>query len=316
MDSLKLALSVVLPLLIYILTGIFVRKTKILKEDHFRALNRMIFKIMIPLALFFSIYRADFRKAVDLPLFIACETGVLITFFVVRAIVFRSLREGAPVAATLTQGIYRSNFVLFGVTIAGRLCDSDGVAVVAAMSAVIVPTFNILAVILFESIKGENVTAGKLILEIFKNPLVDAGLLGVAVGCLGIRIPGLIAEPLATLGDAATPVALVVLGGLLTAESVSSHRRCLIIATAGRLVLVPAAALSLAVLFGFRGADLVAVLAVFGSPTAVASTPMAQAMGGDVELAGEIVAFTTIFSILSIFLWVTLLSAAGLICGP
>ena len=313
MNSLKLALSVVLPLLIYMLVGIFIRKTKILREDHLRALNRMIFKIMIPLALFFSIYRADFREAVDLPLFIACEAGVLITFFIVRTLIFRRAGEGAPVAATMTQGIYRSNFVLFGVTIAGRLCDSEGVAVVAAMSALIVPTFNILAVILFESIKGEKVTTGKLVLEIFKNPLVDAGLLGVLVGSLGIRLPGLIIEPLSTLGDAATPVALVVLGGLLTAESVAAHRHCLIIATAGRLVLVPAAALALAVLAGFRGADLVAVLAVFGSPTAVASTPMAQAMGGDVELAGEIVAFTTIFSILSIFSWVTVLSATGLI---
>jgi predicted permease len=49
-----------------------------------------------------------------------------------------------------------------------------------------------------------------------------------------------------------------------------------------------------AVLFGFRNEVLVPLLLMSGAPTAVSSYTMAQQMGGDGELAGEIVVFTTV----------------------
>ena len=62
-----------------------------------------------------------------------------------------------------------------------------------------------------------------------------------------------------------------------------------------------------------RGDFLVALLAIYASPTAVASAPMAQEMGGNGTLSGEIVATTTTFSIVTIFLFVFGLSGLGLI---
>ena len=56
-----------------------------------------------------------------------------------------------------------------------------------------------------------------------------------------------------------------------------------------------------------------ALLAAFASPTAVASNPMAQAMGGNGELAGEIVVATSACCIITIFLFVWGLKAAGLV---
>jgi predicted permease len=44
-----------------------------------------------------------------------------------------------------------------------------------------------------------------------------------------------------------------------------------------------------------------------GAPTAVSSYTMAQQMGGDGELAGEIVVFTTGVSIITIFIWIFVL---------
>ena len=69
--------------------------------------------------------------------------------------------------------------------------------------------------------------------------------------------------------------------------------------------------LSTAIALGMRGDVLIALLAVFGSPTAVSSAPMAQAMGGNGELAGEIVAITSVCSIVSVFLLVFALSRFG-----
>jgi len=78
-----------------------------------------------------------------------------------------------------------------------------------------------------------------------------------------------------------------------------------------RLVLVPMAGLSVAVALGFREIELVILMAMFASPSAVSSYTMAMQMDGDGELAGQLVVFTTVFSIITMFLWIALLMAFG-----
>lgn len=327
MDCFILAVSVVLPLFLYMLVGALIKYFKIFTEDNFKAVNRMIFHVLIPLTLFFSVYKVDLKNTIQPKLYIYVWLSVVIVFGIIYGL-FGKIRSNAPQtrsddfssaglnksdAATMIQGMFRSNFVLFGVSIASSLCDEEGVASISALAAIVVPTFNILAVILFQSIQGERVAAGKMICEIFKNPLVDAGILGIGAAFFELRLPQLLTEPLEKLGDAATPLALVALGGLLSARSISRHRYQLVLAALVKLALIPLVTVGTAILAGFRGNNLVAVLAVFAAPTAVASTPMAQAMGGNGRLAGEIVAVTSAGCIFTIFLWVFALSGLGFI---
>ena len=310
MESFFLAASVVTPLLIYMAAGGFIRKRGFVSEASFKQMNEMTFKTIIPLALFFDVYESDLASVIipDLFLFVVCL--ILLVFISTFFIVTRFVKNNGD-AATIIQGIYRSNFVLFGGAIAGSLCSDEGVAMVSALSAVVVPLFNALAVILFESMRGGSVSKSDLLLRILKNPLVDAGVLGAVFSLLKLPIPELLASPLKTLGDISTPLALLILGGLLSFRSLVSHRRYLAAAVAGRLIVIPLAAVTIAVLLGFRNDSLAAVLAVFGSPTAVASAPMAQSMGGNGALAGEIVVTASLFCILTIFLFVFVLSRLG-----
>ena len=62
-----------------------------------------------------------------------------------------------------------------------------------------------------------------------------------------------------------------------------------------------------ALLLGFRDAPLAVLLTVFGAPIAVSSFTMAQQMGGDDKLAGQLVVFSSIFSIGTMFLLIFLL---------
>ena len=177
----------------------------------------------------------------------------------------------------------------------------------------VVPMFNIMAVILFETRRGGSVKASEIVISIFKNPLVDAALAGMILNFLNIPLPELLTSPLQKLGSIATPLALVVLGGSLSFGSLVRHKKYLTVTVLARLLLIPAIALTGAVLLGMRNEQLAVILAIFGSPTAVASVPMTYAMGGDGELAGEIVVTTTLFSVLSVFILVFLLSFFGFI---
>lgn len=80
-----------------------------------------------------------------------------------------------------------------------------------------------------------------------------------------------------------------------------------------RLVLVPVAGVAASIAAGYRGAELVGLLIAFGAPTAVSSFTMAQEMGGDSELAGQIVVWTTAGSLVTMFVYVFLLRSLGFI---
>ena len=90
-----------------------------------------------------------------------------------------------------------------------------------------------------------------------------------------------------------------------------ANSKLLVISVTGRLVVVPLIFLSLAVALGIRDVSLAALIAVYASPTSVSSFPMAQQMGGNGDLAGGQVVFTTVFSILTVFLWVFVLKSLG-----
>ena len=90
-------------------------------------------------------------------------------------------------------------------------------------------------------------------------------------------------------------------------------KRELIFGIAMREVVIPALALTSAYLIGiFNGPHFATFVAVFCTPIAVSSVPMAQEMGADVSLAGQLVVWTTVFSALSIFIASFILKAIGI----
>lgn len=312
MGSFLLALNLVIPLLVYMLVGMLIRRRGILGEETLKQLNNMIFRILLPLSLFFDVYRSDLKTSVQPRLFLLSALSIILVFAASWLIIPRFV-PAKPDSATIIQAAYRSNYVLFGGAICAEIAGESGAAVSAALAVVVVPLFNVLAVILFESVRGGRADPFKLFLRVLQNPLVDAGLLGLALNLAGVGIPALLQKPLLTLGGTATPLALMVLGGLLSWNSIADHKAYLILAVLLRLVIVPLVMVPVFALLGYRNAELIAVLAIFASPAAVSSTPMAQSMGGNGELAGEIVAMSAVGCVFSLFGFVWAMGSLGLV---
>ncbi len=57
---------------------------------------------------------------------------------------------------------------------------------------------------------------------------------------------------------------------------------------------------------------MVCVLITFASPVAVSSYAMAKQMGGDEALAGQIVVVTSALCLVTLFLWILVMSRIGL----
>lgn len=313
MESFWLAFGAVFPMFCYMALGKLIGWLGFLHYDEFRRLNLTIFEFFIPCMLFSSIYESDFRAAMDVRLLCELLAFVLAVYALAWALVPRFVKRRED-ASVVIQGVYRSNYVLFGMLLAGSIYPDGDLGMIAAMAAFVVPLYNILAVILFEAFRGGSVSLADIIKKIFQNKLVLAGVLGVFFALTGLRLPLMLSDVIADVGNVALLMALVCLGGMLSFSSVLHDMRLLAFTIAARLVLVPLVGVALFAALGYRDLALVAVLAVCGTPNAVAAAPMADAMGANGQLAGEVVAASGAFSIITIFLFVFIMRNLGLIC--
>ena len=94
-------------------------------------------------------------------------------------------------------------------------------------------------------------------------------------------------------------------------DELRAQGRLLWLGVGGRLIAVPLVFLTLAAVLQFRDVQLATLIAVFASPTAVSSYPMAQQLGGDADFAASQVALTTAFSGITVFVWVFVFKALG-----
>lgn len=152
---------------------------------------------------------------------------------------------------------------------------------------------------------------GKELSDAFNPRLAAFAVIMLAVA-FNIRLPHFAENTVGMLADAATPMALLILGASFDIKSVEKVKRNLIICTTGRLIVVPLIALTCGVLAGFRDVALVTLVAIFAAPTAVSSFTMAQQMDSDGELAGACVIFSSMFSCLTMFCWIFILKSLGL----
>ena len=188
----------------------------------------------------------------------------------------------------LVQGIFRSNFALFGVPVAVSLFGQENSGVASILTVVVIPMFNMLSVVALEVFRGGKPNARRMLLGIAKNPLILATLTGLVFLLLDLSLPQVIVDALDDISQVATPLSLVVLGGSFEFSKLRGSLREMTVGILGRLVLVPAVFLPLFAFLGFRGAEMGAALVMLASPTAVSSFPMAIEMDADGTLAGSV----------------------------
>lgn len=174
-----------------------------------------------------------------------------------------------------------------------------------------------------------------ILLNIVKNPLIIGVVTGlVFVGfreleraCCGGETPfrfdtqlKFLYTAVSDLKSIASPFALVVLGGQFRFSAVKGMTKEIIVASVWRIILAPVIGIGLAVILStytdwitFDAAVYPTLIALFGSPVAVSSAIMARQMKNDEQLATQLVVWTSVCSVITIFVTVFVLMCAGLI---
>lgn len=312
MQSFMIAVNAVMPFLIYISFGYGVRMSKIVDEKFMNTLNKLIFRAFFPILMFNNLYKMKSDFVLDARLVVIAVVSVLLLQVILVITVPRLIKEN-PVRGVVIQAIYRSNFVLFGIPLTTSLFGEAGGILAAMMVAVVIPIYNVTAVIILEMYHGGKVSAGTLVKNVCTNPLILGALVGFIFFLLKIKLPASVNETVNQFANLTTPLALFVLGGTMHFSAIKGNLKYLGPAIFLKLIILPIIITAVTTLMGFGNLERFVLFTMYATPVATASYSMAQNMGGDGELAGQFVVISTAVSVVTIFLWVFLFKSLGFI---
>lgn len=318
--SVYLGISVVFPLIVYMLIGAILKKSGWLSDAILTKMNRVVFQIFLFALIFRNSYSLDLQSAfqkenMQLLLLALISVGVV---FAGAAACCKLLAAKSPSMnkkrrAVIVQGIYRSNLALFGLPVSLAIYGEGNQGAIAILMTVMVPVYNIIAVILLSDASGQKVTPLQLVKQVISNPLVCSSILGMSFNMLGISLPEIVTDVVRVLSRTATPLAFIVLGGSLIFTNIKRDIKTVVCVCFIRLIIIPMAVIGIGIGLGMRNHAIVALLGAFASSTAVASYTMAKNNEIEPELAGELVAATTVCSVITMFGWITVLDYIGVI---
>ena len=340
MESLLFTLNAVLPIIFCILIGYILKLLKLFPEDFWGKLNKLCFRVLLPVLLFKNIYdtKSITMLGENWKVLVFCFSAILIVFLIGLVIVIFTIKEDRQKGVVL-QCIVRSNYAIIGIGLIELLANGDSVAkgIGSVIAAISIPLFNILAIIaltIFIKEDGKRISVKETLIKICKNPLIIAVVIGLIFISFRALIPTdefdnpiwtfryfnnyggndtFIYTTIKYLAQAASPVALIALGGGFSFSAVSKLKFQIIIGSTMRVLIVPVICLFVAYLLDFNNSYFPALIALFGTPVAVSSVPMSSEMENDSELAGQLVVWTTIASAFTLFAIILVCKSAGLL---
>lgn len=322
----------VAPILLLMLLGYTIRHTGWWDNTFFSQTNKLCFRVFLPVQLFCNIYELESLVNVNIRIIVhvCIGTAACMLLGVAAAKLFVTDPDQKGIIA---QASFRSNQAVFGIPLATSLGGAHAATVASLIMGITTPLYNFLAVLslsYYSARQAKRNVIRHTIKTIVTNPLIIACVAGFI--CLGLRqlqaewgYPGrfLISEqlpsvfqPLQYIRKVATPLLLVSLGAGLDFKSVGNMVPVLVLGVFLRLIVAPALVIGSALLLrDYLQMSFAEIPGLLGcaSPVAVVSAVMVQEIGGDVQLANQIVAWSSILSLVTLFILIFVLRFLGVV---
>ncbi len=335
-DIFMFSFNAVMPILILFVIGDLLKVTGFADDSFFKKANAMVFKVFLPVLLFKNVYDLDSLSQINLKAIAYCLFAVLL-LCLIGYVTAKLTAKNRNQVGVMTQCTFRSNYAIIGIPLAETLGGASAAAFASILSATAIPLFNVLAVILLSHYSEDehNASVKATIKKAAKNPLIIGVLLGVAVVIFRQLLPvNENMEPvfslrrdlpfaysaISSIAKGASPLAMIVLGARFDFTAVKGLFRQIVTATTLRLIVAPLVGIGLAVflsetlgLFSLSVIEYPALISLFSTPVAVSSAVMVGEIGGDEQLAGQLVVWTSVFSMLSMFAVIFIMKSLALI---
>ncbi|MCF7816272.1 MAG: AEC family transporter [Kiritimatiellales bacterium] len=299
-------LNSIAPIFLLIALGKLLQKIGFLPDSFFKGLNRLVFWIALPALLISRIGTANIDFPTVSQIILLFTTGTLLSL-ALAGIVARWMRLPTEKKGSFIQGSFRGNGAFVGLPVIiytwGAL-DPRAETLGTVILAPVVILFNILGVtVLLHYSRRKTSVAESLqtfVSQLFKNPLLIGCVVGLGLNLSGMSLPLLVSRPLDALGQAALPLILMSIGASLEFERLRGAASPTLIASLIKVVVAPSLGFLLAGLFNLDHTERMIAIFYLACPAAGMSYVMAEVMGNDGQLAGRIVALSTLLAAITL----------------
>lgn len=311
-NDLSFSLNATIPIFLMMILGWLLTKFKIFDEPAAKKLSQFSFKILLPAMLFSDLSSADFVAIWDTKYVLFCLIVTVCSILI--ATLLSCLHRDKSERGEFIQASYRSSAAVLGIAFVNNIYGSSQMASLMIIGTV--PLYNIMAVVILSLTspqKDKHKSPKEIFLKTLKDVLTNPIIIGIAAGIiwslLEIPQPVIMQKSVSYLSNMASPVSLIALGALFKIEDAKSKLRVSCFITSVKLVLFCLLFLPAAVYMGFEGEKLVAILVMLGSATTGSCFVMAKNMGHKGVITSCSVMITTLFSSLTLTLWLFLLKS-------
>ena len=292
--TLSLLLALV-PIALLIALGTWLRHSQFLADAFWPQAERLGYYVLLP-ALFvhgLATAKLDGVPVLGMALALVSSTVLVAVLLVLSR---RCFGVGDAAFTSVFQGGVRFNNYV-GVSAAAGLFGTQGIALAAVANAAIVPTVNILCVLVFARYgSAGRMTWKGVARQMAFNPLLMACALGILLHVCGLGLPPGIEPLLKALGQASLPLGLLCVGAALDLKAARSWLRPVGLSSLAKFVVMPLITLAACHVFGLKGEAAIAALLFQALPTASSSYIMARQLGGDAPLMAGIIAGQTLLA--------------------
>jgi malonate transporter len=282
------------PIFLMIVLGHALRRGGIPNVEFWNLNDKLVYWVLMPALLFYK------TSTIELSLhFIGSYASVLVGAFAAAAVVGTALAKLAglpnPVASSVLQGSARHN-TFVALAVAERVYGTDGLAVAALATAILIPVTNLTMVSAMVSMHrkaGETGYLKPILRDLGRNPLLISVLLGLAVNLSGIGPIPILHETLGILGGAALPIVLMCVGANIRLRAMQTSAVPVLFSIIGKMVVFPVMIVTLSTLLGLSTLEMSVALLFGAAPTASSAYTLARQMGGDAPLMAAIVTIQT-----------------------
>lgn len=318
MDNLLFSLNVTLPIFLVMVIGYFLRHIGMLNENFVAVVNKFNFKVTLPFMLFRDIASVPIAEVFDIKYVLFCALASTICFWTIWGGA-RLFVKDRTIRGAFVQGSFRGSAAVMGLAFIENIYGSSAMGPLMIIGAV--PLYNIFSVIVltFEA-NGEPQESGRdmgkirrAFVNILKNPIIIAIVLGIAAALLQLEFPAVIDKTVENVARMATPLALIALGAGFEGRAALAKMKPTMAAAFIKLVVQPAIFLPVAAALGFTGEKMIAILIMLGAPTTPSCYIMAKNMNNDGALTASLVVATTLLGAFTLTCWIFILKSFGLI---
>jgi predicted permease len=283
--------------------GWVIRRAQWIDDGFWRPAERLTYLVLFPALLVRSLANANLGDIPALRIAMAIVGAVLLVG-VGLALVRRQAAQDGPAFTSVFQGAVRYNtYIALGVVIGAARADLLPVAAIAIV--VLIPLVNALSIAVLTR-HGTGDAKRNVLVEIARNPLILACVVGALVNLTGIGLAAPVDRMLDVLGQASLGLALLAVGAGLSLDSVRGRTREIVLASMIKLLVMPAVTAALLLALGVHGAPAAVVILFQAVPTATNSYILARQLGGDANLMAGIITVQTILGAVTLPVVLTL----------